>query len=311
MAQPKAGSPGQPGGGGAPTGRTRRRRTVLNLGMPFLQIDDFVNQSEDAVRLAYRVLVQTVEEIRAGDEEAKDFHKRDSDAGGTLPIEWENLVTRMQNMQTIGLDAVRDGSKVILDSMKTGMESTKKMAKTWEQSRKDIDDTPVMAGPVFEDRIEVRAKTGYTPPAVTLKIRHRGLMRLRIDAVVSPPPKRLVPSDSEESEADRTFKTPIRVSFEPSADPTEKVQDISVLRVEFDQISDAEKLGVYDGIIRASNFELLIARLRITVEGAAAEAAAPPPAAGAGRQKSQPPTRPGDAKRAPPPSVDAALKKQR
>ena len=60
----------------------------------------------------------------------------------------------MQNMQTIGLDAVRDGSKVILDSMKTGMESKKMAAKTWEQkSRKDTMTTPVMAGPVFEDRI--------------------------------------------------------------------------------------------------------------------------------------------------------------
>lgn len=271
MAQSNDGSQGQPGGRGAPTRRKPRRRTVLNLGVPFLQIDDFVNQSEDAVAVGYRVLVETVKEIQDGYEEAKKFYAldkayRDGDSPTPPPIPWTQMVNRLLNIQNIGLQAAERGTHILIDSVKTGMASTERMAEVWQKSREDIEANPVLAGPVFEERINVTTKIGETPQVPPMKIRHRGLMRLRINAVVDPRPKRLAPEGT--SEADRAFKGSITVSFDPSSDPSEIRQDISILKVVFGQVPPQEA-GVYDGIIRASNFELLIARLRITVEEAA------------------------------------------
>ncbi len=78
MAQPKHGRRclGRGGGEGQTGRRGGRRRTVLNLGMPFIRVDDFVNQSEDAVALGYRVLEQTVEEIKEGYKEAQEFNRK-------------------------------------------------------------------------------------------------------------------------------------------------------------------------------------------------------------------------------------------
>ena len=56
--------------------RGGRRRTVLNIGIPFIRVDDFVNQSEDAVALGYRVLEQTMEEIKEGYKEAQAFNRK-------------------------------------------------------------------------------------------------------------------------------------------------------------------------------------------------------------------------------------------
>lgn len=271
MTQTKSGDASQSAGGGEARRRTARRRTVLNLGMPFLQIDDFVNQSEDAVALGYKVLVETVEEIKQGYEEAKAFydkqkkHEEELEQGRIStppPIPWEQLVDRLQKIQNIGLNAVKGSTDIVLDSMKAGMTSTRRLATTWAQSRQDLDDNPVLAGPVFEEVIEVKANRGEAPKPQQREISHRGLTRLRINAVVKPMPRKL---PSEPGDEPTLFTGGIDVSFEPSEDEQKADKDISVLDVNFEPIPDGQKFGVYEGFIRASNFELLIARLRINV----------------------------------------------
>ena len=268
MTEKKSGDASQSAGGGDARRRTARRRTVLNLGMPFLQIDDFVNQSEDAVALGYKVLVETVEEIKKGYAEAKAFHdeqKKFEDGGRTTPppIPWGELVDRLQQVQNIGLNAVKGSTDIFLDSMRAGMTSTRRFATTWEQSREDIDENPVLAGPVFEEVIEVTASQGDTPKLQEREISHRGLMRLRIKAVVKPSPREL---GSEPVEERTRFDGTIEASFTPYEDGPKADRDISLLKVVFGAIPEKQKVGAYEGVIRADNFELMIARLRINVE---------------------------------------------
>jgi hypothetical protein len=272
MTQPKSGNAGQSAGGGDAPRRTARRRTVLNLGMPFLQVDDFVNQSEDAVALGYKVLVETVEEIRKGYAEAKAFYddQKAFEQGfrpTPPPIPWEQLVERLQQMQTIGLNAVKNSTDIFLDSMKAGMTSTKRFATTWAQSRDDLGENPVLAGPIFEEVIEVTAKAGDeldpSGKGIQREISHRGLMRLRID-VMKPQPKALRKPGEPAGEPE-LFRGAITARFDPSTDPEKRDRDYSVLDLQFGPIPGDQAPGVYEGLIRASNFELLIARLRINV----------------------------------------------
>ena len=295
MAQSKDG--GNPAASrGGPRRREGRRRTVLNLGLPFLQVDDFINQSEDAVALGYRVLVETVEEIKKGYEEAKKFYaeQKDYDDGKTRTppaIPWKQMVDRVQNIQNIGLAAVKDGTDIVVDSLKAGMKSTERLASTWEQSRKDVDDAPILAGPVFEDVIEITARQGEQPTSPPpLTVRHPGLMRLRIVAVVSPRPKKLkTPGEADyELESAKEFMGDIDVEFEPSRDPEKCQQNISELTITFGAIPSRQAPGVYEGRIRATNFELLIARLRIRVlaaDGARSHAATPTSRTGPDRSR--------------------------
>ena len=51
-------------------------RMITISGMPFVQVDVFLNQSEDAVALGYRVLEDTVEDIKKGYKEAKEFNEK-------------------------------------------------------------------------------------------------------------------------------------------------------------------------------------------------------------------------------------------
>ena len=77
MARPKHGRDDSARGGGeGQTGRRRRRRTRPEPRHTVHPVDDFVNQSEDAVALGYRVLEQTVEEIKKGYKEAQAFNRK-------------------------------------------------------------------------------------------------------------------------------------------------------------------------------------------------------------------------------------------
>ncbi len=142
--------------------------------MPFVRMDDFVNQSEDIVALGYRVLEKTVEEIKSGYQEAVDFNKKQREfekkqrafEQGTGPkpvpptIPWEQMVERMQSVQNMALNAMKDGGDIVFDSIRSATKSTQGLARTWEKSRDDLDTTPVLAGPVFEDPVEIPVYPG-------------------------------------------------------------------------------------------------------------------------------------------------------
>ena len=109
-------------------------------------------------------------------------------------------------------------------------------------------------------------------------IRHRGLTRLRIHAVLDPEPTEIQRPQRKRTGRERPPEEEkaailgnIKVSFEPAAD-TERFDEVtSLLTVEVGVIPSGQKAGVYEGLIRASNFELLIARLRIHVLEAATD----------------------------------------
>jgi hypothetical protein len=302
MAQPKGGSHGDPPGGddGGSRRRGRRRRTVLNLGTPFFPVDDFVNQSEEAVALGYRVLVETIEEIKSGYEEAKEFSNRQRDFEEKQrkfergegprptppPIPWEQLVERVQKFQTIAFDAVRGGTELFFDSIKSGTKSTERLARTWNQSRTDIDATPVLAGPVFEDPVVIEARAGENPRPVVMPIRHRGLTRLRIRAIVDPWPVAVQRARKRSATAvgsvprpeqapAESFAGKVHVTFQPAEDLNTYDDATSLLTVDVGRIPPDQRAGTYEGLIRAVDFALLIAPLRICVHKADKESSSP------------------------------------
>jgi hypothetical protein len=251
----------------------RRRRTLLNLGMPFIQVDEFLNQSEDAVALGYRVLEQAVKEIQAGYDRAKEFN-RDQEAflDGKKPapsIPWKDLVTRAQNLQNIAFDAIRDGTDILFDSFRAGTEAFKSVATTFEQSRADVDAMPVLAGPVFEEPIEITTWPGDRPVYKPREITHRGLARLRIKAEVNPELQLLKRLDTKTKLSGSDVLKVTAVSFDPIDD--DKKPDVSVLNIEIGEIGEGQMRGTYEGLIRAKNFELLIAKLRVVVKDKAPE----------------------------------------
>jgi hypothetical protein len=271
------------------TRRKRRRRTLLNLGAPFVQIDDFLNQSEDAVVLGYRVLEQTVEEIRNGYKDARDFNEKrekyeadqeayergDKVGPAPLPpaIPWTQLVTRAQNLQEFAIQAVTDSTKILFDSIRSGTESIKSVAKTWEQSRDDVEAKPVLAGPIFEETIVITASAGDRPDPEVRTIRHRGLARLRIHAEVNPPLKDLRPSGTEKDSAISGGLHVTTVKFGPRTERDD--EEFSVLVVDVGPIRSSQKPAVYEGLITAKNFQLLIAKLRVEVVARKAPATRP------------------------------------
>ena len=246
--------------------RTRRRRKLLNLGLPFVQVDDFLNQSEDAVALGYRVLEDTVEEIKEGYEEAKRFNQkqREWDGKGPAPaIEWEQLVARAQKFQNIALQVVKEGTDIFVDSIRSGTDSMKSVAKTWQQSRSDVEAKPPLAGPVFEGLIDVTVRAGDRATPVEKQIRHRGLTRLRIHAVMDPPLKELQPFGTGRDTSRSGPLNVEKVRFEPASERDD--EEVSVLTVDIGHVSSDQPVADYEGLIRAQNFELLIARLRVRV----------------------------------------------
>jgi hypothetical protein len=100
-----------------------------------------------------------------------------------------------------------------------------------------------------------------------MDIRHAGLSRLRINAVMTPAPQ-LTSSRRPELPS-----LPIgHVSFEPKgtgADPT------STLTIEFKPVPREAPVGTYFGVVRAENFQLLIARVQVDVTAAPAEGVNP------------------------------------
>jgi hypothetical protein len=258
--------------------RTRkRRRTLLNLGMPFVQLDDLLNQSEDAVALGYRVLEETVEEIRQGYHDAQEFNAQQrawDGKGPPPPIPWVKLVERVQNLQNFAFHAVRDSTDILFDSLRSGTESMLSMAKTVQQSRSDAEDTPVLAGPVIEELIEITARAGERPDRVEKRVRHRGLTRLRIHAVMDPPLKELLPPDTGRDASSARPLNVEKVSFEPASGSDD--EEFSVLTVEVGMIERSQTPADYEGLIKAGNFELIIARLRVHVLAAETETPARP-----------------------------------
>jgi hypothetical protein len=256
--------------------RTKRKRSVLNLGMPFFRVDDFVNQAEDAVALGYRVLVETVETIKKGYKEAQDFHeqqeKYEKDERPDPPaIPWEQLVQRAQSLQTIWLNAVEDGTNIAFDAVRSGTSATQSAARAWEQSRGDVDPRPVLAGPIFDEPIVIEVTQGDKPTDVKREIIHRGLARLRINAIVKPTPRLIDASGSQ-----KQLATLIQVDFEPKPSDNER---ISVLSINFfGPVTEDQTPGRYEGFITATNFELVIARLLIHVKPRSGPAVDPPSA---------------------------------
>lgn len=250
----------------------KRRRQMFNLGMPFARVDDFANQSEDAIALGYRVLTKTVEEIQAGYQEAKKFSDaqkafEDGNSPMAPEIPWEQMVDRLQNFQEIALYASSTTNDILMDAMRSATKSTKSAAKTWGQSRNDTDASPTLAGPVFVEPIRIELVAGGDPVPLTKIKEHRGLARLRINAVIDPVPS-LVPAPVEPMLL--ASNTIADVAFQPAAPvgPTsEKASVDNQTELTFTAKAPANQTpGVYHGAIRASNFELLIARLVVVVK---------------------------------------------
>ncbi len=244
----------------------RRRRSVLNLGIPFAQVDDLLNQTEDAVAIGYRVLEQTVEEIKKGFQQAQEFNEKQrawDGQGPAPPVPWEQIVERVQGLQNIAFQAMQDGTEIFLDSMRSGTSSMKSVAKTFEQSRNDVASNPSLAGPVFEDLLKTSVHIGEHG-RLQKEIRHRGLARLRVHVAVDPELKQLKRTDDKSVHPLPTLKVK-SVDFAPKP---ENSQELSELVLDLGVIPSDQPPGEYDGLVRATNFELLIAKVRVTIEPA-------------------------------------------
>ena len=280
MEEPKGGDSGSSNaGGGQSRPRSRsRRRTLLNLGLPFVQVDQLVNQAEEAVAVGYQVIEEVVEEIRQGYRDARKFNCRrkaaEQNGEPAPPIPWEELVTRVENLQNFAFRATRAGTDIFFDAVKDGMKSANQLAKTVVQSRRDVDTRiPRLAGPVLEDPVEVTGIAGQRPDLKTLSIKHRGLARLRIQAQVESPLREVDPPKEGDETSHRELDVR-KVTFEPAADEV-NYPDTSVLTIDVGTIPASQRPGVYEGVITAKNFELLIASLRVTVAPASGHRAAP------------------------------------
>src|SRR5829696_4174051 len=98
--------------GGTEAGRRRpRRRTILNLGTPFLPVDEAVNQAEDAVAAGFDVLEKVVKEIQKGYDLAKAYNEkqREADKAGAPrpPLPWLEVAARGRALQDVTLEAMR------------------------------------------------------------------------------------------------------------------------------------------------------------------------------------------------------------
>ena len=256
-------------------------------------MDDFVNQSEDAVALGYRVLEQTIEEIKEGYKEAQAFNRKQEEferqqqkfeAGeGPRPVEptipWEKMVDRVQSLQNIALDAVKDGTEIFFDSIKSATKSTRSLAKTWEKSRDRRRHGSRAGRPGVRGSRGDQGKSGPTArPGRDGRFAIEG--SLGSGSTRSSTPSRRKFSGLKVNEPDargrRRKRKPQSWATSRSASnprPTPRAYDevTSLLTVDVGEIPSGQKVGVYRGLIRASNFELLIARLRIHVLEAATD----------------------------------------
>ena len=261
MADAKGGKTGASDSGSQPAGRGPRRRTLLNLGIPFVPVDDFLNQAEATVALGYGVLTDVVQEIQAGYAIAKKYteDRRNADPDGKHPpppIPWQKVVDRLQNINKLTLSAMQEGNKILLDSVASGMNATKNLADTLAKARQEAEDQlPPLAGPVFDDFVIVKTAPGRTPGVQHFPIRYRGLTRLRI-----------LPEVTKLQQLGQGAKGSLTVkgaTFEPSQQRGE--EDINVLSVDIGHVGAGQEPGVYEGQVIASNFQLLIANLRVEI----------------------------------------------
>jgi hypothetical protein len=258
--------------------RRPRRRTILNLGMPFLAVDDAVNQAEDAVATGFDVLEKVVQEIQEGYKLAKAYNEkqRGAEKAGAPrpPLPWLEVAARGRALQDVTLEAMRKGNEILLDSTRSGMNAAMSFVEALANARTDVDERPRLAGPVF-DSLTVKAAPGQ-PINQSWPIRNRGLARLRIHVKAEPLHylERAAEAGTHD-EADegqpagfvrrgKTKVAPLSVTdvrFEPEG-PGE---EISVLTVLIDPIPANQLPGTYEGSITADNFDLFIGQLRVEV----------------------------------------------
>ena len=263
MAGAKGGKNGGSSAGSVNSRRQPRRRTMLNLGVPFIPVDDFADQAEKAMSLSFQVLEEVVKEIQAGYQIAKDYNEAREQAkdGKQPPIPWQKVVESLQRMNDVSFNAMQKGNEIFLDSVASGMRAATSLADTLAKTRKDVDEQqPKLAGPVFDDTLTIQVMAGRTANEYKREIRHRGLTRLRIRPEAS-----TLQQLGKNATGSLTVQS---VHFEPSEDP--KKPDVSILTIELGLIPGGQSPGTYEGQITAKNFDLLIAQLRIVV---AAEAA--------------------------------------
>ena len=140
--------------------------------------------------LGYRVLEQTIEEIKEGYKEAQAFNgnrrssRLSSEADGARqpPIPWEQLVDRVSAFQDIALEAVREGNRHLLRLDQVRPRTTRSLAKTGKEPRQTSTSGPSLAGPVFEDPSRSATDRATADPVPCGRFDHRGLTRLRIHA---------------------------------------------------------------------------------------------------------------------------------
>ncbi len=293
MAAAKGARNSASGPGGETNRRGARRRTLLNLGIPFVPVDDFVNQAEGAVALGYRVLEDVVEEIKKGYNIAVEYNKKqmEADAAGdpAPPIPWQQLVERVERFNDIALGAMERSNRIVLDSLAAGVNGANGLARTLAKTRIDADEQrPKLAGPVFDDPLTVSVRQGQAGAEAEWLIDHPGLTRLRIQAEVSPLVE-LGPVRAEGEGVTRVNRVtptlPVEaVSFEPAARPNH--QKTSVLKIKFGRIDDTQTVGTYQGQVTAANFDLLIARVQVVIAASATTHASPQGPQGAQGQPS-------------------------
>ena len=251
---------------GAEAGQRKpRRRTILNLGIPFVPVDDAVNQAEDAVAIGFDVLEKVVKEIQEGYELAKDYNKKQREAeqaGEPRPaLPWLDVVKRGKALQEVTLEAMKKGNEILLDSTRSGMSAALTFAETLANVRKDVEEKlPSLAGPIF-DALTMKAAPGELSANASWRIRNRGLARLRIHVT---PAELQYRSKSPAPPPGVKPPPPLRVK-EVSFGPEGKDREISVLAVQLDQIPANQPAGTYEGSITAANFDLFIGQLSVAV----------------------------------------------
>jgi hypothetical protein len=243
---------------GAAAGRRKpRRRTILNLGMPFVPVDDAVNQAEDAVAIGFDVLEKVVDEIKKGYKLAQEYNElqRQAVAAGEPrpPLPWLKVIERGKELQKVALEAMTKGNEILLDSTRSGMSAAMTFAETLANARTDVDEKlPRLAGPVF-DSLAMKVAPGESSAKASWPIRNRGLARLRIHVKAEDLRYRGEPA------APPLYVKEVR--FEPEG----KEREISVLTVEIKPIPADQPAGMYEGSITAANFELFIGQLSVEV----------------------------------------------
>jgi hypothetical protein len=259
--------------------RQPRRRTILNLGIPFVPVDDAVNQAEDAIATGFDVLQKVVEEIQAGYEIAKDYNKQQREAeearGPRPPLPWVKVVERGKKLQDVTLEAMKKGNDILLDSTRSGMSAAMSFVEMLANARTDVDQKlPRLAGPVF-DSLTVKAAPGQ-PIEESWSIQNRGLARLRIHVQAEPLHylERAAEAGTHEEAHEvqparvvRRGKTKVPPLYvkEVRFEPQDKNKEISVLTVLIDPIPRKQPPGTYEGSITAENFDLFIGQLRVEV----------------------------------------------